>query len=862
MATNLFHRGVDSRVITELENRRLGKTRIRVSSYDVEEQERNGKFFPSTQRQAWVKIYDHLGNIFLAYGWDLFDELNEKYTLDNGTERLAYRLDTLETAIAGDYGSLRNFKLAFTINIRQPEKQNTQFDDIFTKAVDAFQIGKKICIQYGYKDSYDGYNKDVHHSPHDTTATGGFRAATLGDKFKDSEGNEITGEIYTVVKPEFTVASLNKIRFSISGVGPGAQIGEKNIADSFNFIPLATSDPIYHHTNTKANPVFVTDFDKSSSGGRFAPVSNIIDWIDYDVQTHIQTAEGDDNTDDFETENGIAVIGGYKPPPIDESGDYSNVGFVVFKFDEEYYTNPNQIPAADYGDAYAYYVTLQYLTWLFNWTLQPNIAGIAKMSDNRIEEIKKDASLSDYYQYIIKCDKATSNANLAFLDESGFATYVPSADPLSVIFNYGSHTKDPSKASTYGALMETYNWWYGIAGSIVGTVAGVAAGAVTFGTLAVGVGVGVGALIANAGYDDKLLNIIQFTHNDADQDQVHDARKKLSRYEIQNKFSMQQTATKAGEGVLKSSENSPIDMVSNSISGAKDKSGDMEIGNLSNILINRDCIAAIFDEMGALKRTKEKGDEDVTKISVEKFFKKLFEIIKTASGGTIQLKAIEDPDNIDQFLNKLLIINENAPPTSEQLRVPVFNKNDGSVIEMSLNSKIPKAMQVAAATQGDSNIEDIENQDNPSNAASPAEKTVSEFTIKNEKDGLVKNKFAAANVKSFASTLQKFVNRENPFTKKKVNRKLTRFPLTMTLIIQGITGFKFGDTISSKMLPPKYRKKIKNGGFETDVIFTVTKVTQQFRGNSWTTTLDTIMRFAPGNVTIKVPPDPAEKPNT
>ena len=75
------------------------------------------------------------------------------------------------------------------------------------------------------------------------------------------------------------------------------------------------------------------------------------------------------------------------------------------------------------------------------------------------------------------------------------------------------------------ALMETYNWWYGIAGSVVGTVAGVAAGAVTFGTFAVGVGVGVGALIANAGYDDKLLNIIQFTHNDADQDQVHDARK-------------------------------------------------------------------------------------------------------------------------------------------------------------------------------------------------------------------------------------------------------------------------------------------------------------------------------------------------
>ena len=76
MATNLFHRGVDPRIITELENRRLGKTRIRAASFDVQEQERNGKFFPSAQRQAWVKIYDHTGALFLAYGWDVFNELN------------------------------------------------------------------------------------------------------------------------------------------------------------------------------------------------------------------------------------------------------------------------------------------------------------------------------------------------------------------------------------------------------------------------------------------------------------------------------------------------------------------------------------------------------------------------------------------------------------------------------------------------------------------------------------------------------------------------------------------------------------------------------------------------------------------
>jgi len=809
MATNLFHRGVDSRIITELENRRTGKTRIRAASFDVQEQERNGKYFPSTQRQAWVKIYDHTGAVFLAYGWDALNELNETYVLPNGTERLAYRLDTLETAIAGDYGSLRNFKLNFTINIRQPEKINERFDEIFKRAVDAFQIGKKICIQYGYKDFYGGYDKDVHHSPSNPDDTVGFNAGSLG--VTDSEGKEITGEIYTVVKPEFTIASLNKIMFSVSGVGPGAQIGEKNISDSFDFRLLAKSNPGMYKVEGDKQPTFITNYDLDDDEGRYAPVHNIIDWIDFDVQSRIREYEGDDADDDFETKNGVGTIGDYQPPPVDPDGDYGNVGFVVFKFDEEYYTNPLQIDAEDQGDAYAYYVTLQYLTWLFNWSLQPR--GIPPAAKDAQREQKKKEGSKDYYKYLIQCDKETSRADLAFADRVGGAiTYVPSADPLSVIFNYGSYTTDPSKASTYGALMESYNWWYALAGAALGTVGTVA-------SLGVGsvAAVGAGALIASMGYQENLENIISFSSNEKDDDQVHDALNTASTFGIQDKLSMKP-----------------------------------EIGNLSNILINRDCIAGIFDEMGALKRTKEKEDEEVSKVTVEKFFKKLFEIIKSASGGTIQLKAVEDPDNTDPFINKLLIINENAPPSTENIKVPVFNKNDGSVIEMSLKSKIPKAMQVAAATQGDSNIEDIENQENPSDNETEDEVTANPVTIASEKDGLVKNKFASANVKSFSALLSKFVNRENSFSKTKVNRKLTRFPLTMTLVIQGITGFKFGDTITSQMLPPKYREEIINKGYQTDVIFTVTKVTQQITGNSWTTTLDTVMRFAPGTKTTKI----------
>ena len=821
MAGNLFHREVDSKIINELTNRENGKTRIRVNSFKVQTQQEAGKVFERPGTQAWMKIYDHTGELFLAYGDDKYTNSNTMYSLPGGRKQPAYRLDVLETSMGGDYGSLRNFKFDFSINVRQPEEQNTDFDKIFTAAVDAFAIGKKICIQYGYKESYDGYDSNVHHSPVDIQASSpGFRAGSLGKKGTKANdslfGKEIFGEIYVVTKPEFSIQSRNKIAFSISGIGPGAHIGEKNMADTMQFIGICKSNPdIYKVTpETATAPSFITNYDLSPANGRFSKVQNIVDWIDFDVQSHIRKYEKKDTSADFSTKTGAANFGGYAPPPIDLEGDYSNVGFIVFKLDEEYYNNPLMINADEGSDRYVYYVTLQYLTWLFNWTLQSREVDPKESLEARAA--KKDAGAKDVYRYLFKCDKETTVANLGYVNAKNQKTqFLPSADPYSVIFNYGNSTTDPGRTSSYGATMEVFSAWAAVGAGILGA-ASVVAGIFTFGAAAA-IGSVATVAIASQVYQMKKQWIIPFTAS-PEGPQVHDINGKLSASQIQNSFAIQTNAASGTEG------------------------------NLSNILINRDCIAAILDEMGALKRTKELESEEVAKVSVNKFFKKLFEIIKTASGGNIQLHAIIDPDNTDTYLNKMLIVNKNAPPDTKKTQIPAFNKSDGSTIEMTLKSKIPKAMQVAAATQGDSNIEDIDNL--PKDAKSGDAKvktaeTANEGSIEDAKDSLVKNKFAASNVASFAAVLQKFGNSEQPFSKTKVERKLTMFPLTMILIIQGITGFKFGDTITSKMLPPKYREIIKNQGFSTDVIFTVTKVSQRFLGNSWTTNLETVMRFAP-----------------
>jgi hypothetical protein len=286
-------------------------------------------------------------------------------------------------------------------------------------------------------------------------------------------------------------------------------------------------------------------------------------------------------------------------------------------------------------------------------------------------------------------------------------------------------------------------------------------------------------------------------------------------------------------------------------------------GNLANILINRDCIAAIIDELGGLTRSKEKETDDVSSITVEKFFTKLFDIIKESSGDAINLKLVPDPDNTERHLSKSLIVNENEPPpTGETIYVPMFNKTDGSTVEMKLTSKIPKSIQTSAAVGGAGNIakppESTDNKDaeapDEKEEASPVTATLAQ--VRSSKDALVKSQFAADKSRALSGVLKSIVTGE-PDAKSISSKIMKIFPLEMNLTILGTEGFKFGDTISCKLLPPQYRKisgtktqvdtqGTSDGIFINKTVFTVTKVNHVFRGTDWTTSLDTVMRFMPG----------------
>ena len=67
----------------------------------------------------------------------------------------------------------------------------------------------------------------------------------------------------------------------------------------------------------------------------------------------------------------------------------------------------------------------------------------------------------------------------------------------------------------------------------------------------------------------------------------------------------------------------------------------------------------------------------------------------------------------------------------------------------------------------------------------------------------------------------------------------TPYPLKIGVTLDGIEGFKFGDAITSKFLPKRYRKPAG----EARIVFTLTEFTHKFAGNDWTTELGCLCRL-------------------
>lgn len=858
MAESVFFRPPDQELVKELNKRYLGETNLRASSLFVDEDlfSANPSIPESLEDEriySWAAIYNEDEELVLARGDQALIDQTKQFNL-NDEPYPAYGFTGLEVELGGKFGSLRNCALTCQIIAPKPERGSDEYNEIFSFIEQSFYVGKRILVQYGYFDPFKddqviGYNEKFHRTP-------------VGSEYNLPGKTNLSGYVFTVTDPSYTILSDGTVRFNIKGIGPGGEALERSLLPNANksFVDIFLNGDNRNSTTgfryksiveqDSQMPYFITDYDLDDDEGRYLQVQNIVDWIDFDVQSRLRHFSGDDVDDDFETLNGRGLInprynpsnpnGGnhWKNPPVDPRGDYSNVGFVCLQFLEEgYYDNTFAINT-NTNDDYAYYVTLQYLTWLINWTAQSELIPVE--ADNLIrqqvqrtgeiapgvppsQKINQGLPSDDVYRYIIKCDSETTRGRLRRTtknkkgEEEKF--FLPSADPCSVLFTYGNSIEDPLATANYGIGHNKYNWLYAVAGGAV-IVAGTAVGLGALSAPAVILG----GAIAAGGFFEEVEPIILFSDEDFD--------------------------------VLQAA---PIDGGSHrAFQSRLSLQGDSRnnIADLSKILINRDCLASILDELGGLKRASVESKEenlakigdiqpatntDVTKISFETFFNKLFSVIKQASGGAVDLFLLPDPDETDVFTSRLLIKNRKEPTAEEKIKIPMFNRNDGNSLDINLSSKIPKAMQVAAAVgdnlikPDDTKEEDEAEQDQVIVPPGP----IMYIDIYNGKDALTKSKFSADSVQALSQILTKINSKQSKKDKIKFGTEL--FPLEMALRIQGIEGFKFGDVIQTKMLPSRYLNK--DGG--NRIIFSVLSVKHLHSNAGWETELKTIMRFAP-----------------
>ena len=259
-------------------------------------------------------------------------------------------------------------------------------------------------------------------------------------------------------------------------------------------------------------------------------------------------------------------------------------------------------------------------------------------------------------------------------------------------------------------------------------------------------------------------------------------------------------------------------------------------GDLSKILVSRDCISALVNKY----REVDADGKNIGKVPVKQFWGDIFATIKDASGGGIDLFLMQDPE--DPNGKRMLVKNGGEPPSKKPKVVqfdpmPSDGKGDGVTISLTLTGKVPKGAQAeafgATPTGGDKGTV----------IAAMTEEDVDKGPVAGLQDryreafqNLAFNDFDASSCSGLKSVLKEIVSSEKP--KDVAKNKAVPYPLEMSCLLHGIYGFKFGDTVSSKHLPRRYKK---DSGFR--VGFTVTGVTDKIENNKWTTELKTTCRI-------------------
>ena len=279
-------------------------------------------------------------------------------------------------------------------------------------------------------------------------------------------------------------------------------------------------------------------------------------------------------------------------------------------------------------------------------------------------------------------------------------------------------------------------------------------------------------------------------------------------------------------------------------------SGDQD--SPKKILLSRDLLRAIqtsFDDEAKQEKNKEEeADKTKGEMPLNRVMKKIFASIRECSGGAWDLYLDQDEDDS----KTIWIINRRCPGTGGGVTPLMLDPVGGSngIRELSLSAKVPKEIQAKAfggapgTTSEEEAAAKVVSEEDEEKQEDPIQSVSEQQT--NARKGLSDSDFDTASVSKAKSAIKALVTeltKEERAKKGQYNDgndwSQTPFPLEFEVTLDGIEGFKFGDTIASNYLPARYKKS--GGGAK--VVFTITEYQHKIADNDWTTTVKALARI-------------------
>lgn len=262
--------------------------------------------------------------------------------------------------------------------------------------------------------------------------------------------------------------------------------------------------------------------------------------------------------------------------------------------------------------------------------------------------------------------------------------------------------------------------------------------------------------------------------------------------------------------------------------------------NIGGILVGTDYIKETF------KKFIQDNSANVFYKNLTSWFETLLKRINVASGEMYQLTPVlcEPPSNFDgnsegKLATSILSIEDsNLSSTHTNKVTPLKFTADiyrPLIKSVNISSKPPAPMAAAAyvKARGSNKAANIDVKADAA-AASAEEGKIKEKLTK-AVENFSKTGFNDAWCEAFRGNLAKLKKMSsNPADAHWLNMAL--YPVDFSVTIDGVSGFRFGDVISTNLVPSKY--------VENKLVFVITKIEHRISGGMWETTLHTAARLA------------------